>query len=307
MAGCWLARSLLGGVCALPLAPLGVQADENAGDPPLAIELEGMTVTAKGYASETLETPVATTFVEREEILNRNADTLGEVLRGRPGLAVAGDGAQGQNPVIRGFKKESLVLLVDGMRLNSAQPAGAIGSLMSIGLADRVEAVKGPASVLYGTGALGGAINVMLPQAHFDSGLGVDLASSYDSASRGVRGTAVMRGSEGDHALMLGTSLASIGDYEAPHGRVDRTGYDSDSFIGQYRYRLDAAQQVRLSLQQHTDWDVWYPGSTKSHANPRVESTTVHSPMTRRRLAELGYSRNGDGERPLNLDVRLYR
>ena len=117
----------------------------------------------------------------------------------------------------------------------------------------------------------------------------------------------MLRGADGDHALMLGTSLASIGDYASPDGRVDRTGYDSDSFIGQYRYRLDPAQQLRLSLQQHTDWDVWYPGSTKTHANPRVESTTVHSPMTRRRLAELGYSRSGTGDRPLNLDLRLYR
>jgi len=41
------------------------------------------------------------------------------------GLAVAGDGPQGQNPVIRGLKRESVVLLVDGMCLNSAQPQGA--------------------------------------------------------------------------------------------------------------------------------------------------------------------------------------
>jgi hemoglobin/transferrin/lactoferrin receptor protein len=68
------------------------------------------------------------------------------------------------------------VLLVDGMRLNSAQPAGAVGSFMSLGLADRVEVVKGPASVLYGTGALGGAINVLLPQARFEPGAEVSTA-----------------------------------------------------------------------------------------------------------------------------------
>ncbi len=309
MAGWCSKRALLGAVWVVALASLSVQAQDAVGELSIddAVEFDEMTVTAKGYASDTLETPIATTVVDRDEILRRNADTLGEVLRGRPGLAVASDGAQGQNPVVRGLKKESLVLMVDGMRLNSAQPAGAIGSLMSLGLAERVEVVKGPASVLYGTGALGGAINVLLPQARFEPGVGADVATSYDSASSGVRGTAVMRGSEGDHALMLGTSLASIGDYDSPDGRVKRTGYDSDSFIGQYRYRLDAAQQVRLSLQQHSDWGVWYPGSTKPHPIPRVGSTTIHSPKTQRRLAELGYSRTGAGERPINLDVRLYR
>ncbi|MDD5391286.1 MAG: TonB-dependent receptor [Gallionellaceae bacterium] len=271
------------------------------------MQLEAVTVTAKGYAADELETPVAMTTVDRTEILRRGANNLGEALRGQPGLAVTSDGAQGQNPVIRGLKKESVVLLVDGMRLNSAQPAGAIGSFMSLGLADRVEVVKGPASVLYGTGALGGAINVLLPQAKFTEGVGLDATASYDSASSGVRGTGVMNASGGDHALMLGASLARIGNYEARGGKVDRTGYDSDSFIGQYRFRIDGAQQLRLSLQQHTDDDVWYPGSTKPYPNPQVKSTTVHSPEQERRLAEIGYSRKGAGEAPINLDVRLYR
>lgn len=199
------------------------------------------------------------------------------------------------------------MLLVDGIRLNSAQPAGAIGSFLSLGLAERVEVVKGPASVLYGTGALGGAINVLLPQARFVPGVGFDAVAHFDSASGGVRGTGIVNASQGDHALMLGASLARIGDYEAPGGKVPRTGYDSDSFIGQYRLRIDNAQQLRFSLQRHEDEDVWYPGSTRPHPHPQVRSTTVHSPKQTRQLAEFGYSRKGAGENPLNFDLRLYR
>ena len=269
--------------------------------------LSTVSVTAKGYATEDLETPVSTTALDREELLRRNAQNPGEALRGEPGLAVASDGAQGQNPVIRGLKKESVVLLVDGMRLNSAQPAGAVASFMSLGLADRLEVVKGPASVLYGTGALGGAINVLLPQARFEPGAKFSAAASWDSASRGVRGSGIVNASGGDHALMLGASLARIDDYKAPDGRVDRTGYDSDSFIGQYRFRIDNAQQLRFSLQRHEDEDVWYPGSTRPHPSPLVGNTTVHSPRQSRTLAEAGYSRKGSGESPLNLDVRVYR
>lgn len=279
-----------------------------AGTPAFAdTVLAPVNVIAKGYAAEDLETPVSTTALDRDELLRRNAQNPGEALRGEPGLAVASDGAQGQNPVIRGLKKESVVLLVDGMRLNSAQPAGAVASFMSLGLADRLEVVKGPASVLYGTGALGGAINVLLPQARFDPGATFSAAASYDSASRGVRGTGVLNASGGDHAVMVGASLARIDDYKAPDGRVERTGYDSDSFIGQYRFRIDSAQQLRASLQRYEDEDVWYPGSTRPHPSPLVGSTTVHSPKQARTLAELGYSRKGSGEAPLNLDVRVYR
>jgi hemoglobin/transferrin/lactoferrin receptor protein len=257
--------------------------------------------------ADDLETPVATTVLDRDALTKRDARNVGEAVRGEPGLSVASDGAQGQNPVIRGLKKESVVLLVDGMRMNSAQPQGAIASFMTLGLADRIEVVKGPASVLYGTGALGGAINVILPQAKFTPGSVFDVMVSYDSASEGGRGSGVANFSQGDHALMVGASLARIGDYDAPSGDVDRSGYDSDAVIGQYRFRIDPAQQLRVSLQHQRDKDVWYPGSKKPHASPAVGSTMVHSPKQERTLAEVGYSRKGSGEQPLNLDVRAYR
>lgn len=278
--------------------------------PPVAADeatLTAVNVTAKGYASEDAETPISSLSLDQDEISRKGAANVGDALRGEPGLAVSNDSAQGQNPVIRGLSKESIVLLVDGMRFNSAQPAGSIASFMSLGLAERVEVVKGGASVLYGTGALGGAINVLLPQAKFTQGIGLDASASYDSASHGIRGTAVMNASQGDHALMLGASVADINDYRSPDGKVARTGYDSNAFIGQYRFRIDAQQQLRVSVQQHKDEDVWFPGSTRPHASPLIGSTTTHAPRQERRLYELGYNRRGSGDAPVNFDVRVYR
>ncbi|QRM19778.1 TonB-dependent receptor [Dechloromonas sp. TW-R-39-2] len=269
--------------------------------------LSAVNVTAKGYAANDLDTPLSTTTLDREDIARRGAANVGDALRGEPGIAVSNDSAQGQNPVIRGLGKESTVLLVDGMRFNSAQPAGAIASFMTLGLAERVEVIKGGASVLYGTGAIGGAINVLLPQARFVPGFGLETGASFDSASKGMRGTAVLNASAADHALMLGASLARIDDYKSPEGTVARTGYDSDALIGQYRFRIDAQQQLRISAQMHKDEDVWYAGSTKPHASPLVGSTTVHSPEQERRLLEIGYNRRGTGEAPVNLDLRVYR
>ena len=105
--------------------------------------LPGVTVTAKGYAAERESTPMATSVVGRDELSRRQAQNVGEALRNEPGLSVNSDSAQGQNPVIRGLKRDSIVLLVDGMRFNSAQPMGAVASFMSLGLAERVEVVKG--------------------------------------------------------------------------------------------------------------------------------------------------------------------
>ncbi|QEA13616.1 TonB-dependent receptor [Comamonas flocculans] len=278
-----------------------------AQDAAASAALPVVSVTAKGYAASDAESPVATTVLTEEDLARKQAQNLGEALKGEPGLATASDSAQGQNPVIRGLQKDSVVLMVDGMRLNSAQPAGSIASSMGLALAERVEVVKGPASVLYGTGALGGAINVLLPQARFEPGVSLKAQLGYDSASRGKSGAAVLNASQGDHALMLGAALADYDDYRAPGGRQALTGYAAGSFIGQYRYRIDGQQQLRVSLQQQTDRDIWYVGSTKPHPLPTVGQLTTHSPRQTRRLAEVGYNRQGNGDQPLNLDVRLYR
>ena len=272
-----------------------------------ATALSTINVTAKGYAADDSETPIATTVLTREALAHKQAQNVGEALRGEPGLSVMLDGAQGQNPIIRGLGKDSIVLLVDGMRLNSAQPVGAIASFMSMGLAEQVEVVKGPASVLYGTGALGGAINVRLPQARFEPGVHFDTRLGYDTASKGLRGAGVLNAASDDHALMLGVARSQQQDYRTPDGRANRTGYDSGAFIGQYRFRIDSAQQLRLSFQQQRDEDVWYPGATRPHRLPVISSVTTHSPRQTRRLYEAGYSSKGAGEQPLNVDVRVYR
>lgn len=283
-------------------APAGAQTPPAT---PSATTLETLVVTAKGYASAEADTPVSTITLGRDQLFQSGALTPGDALRGQPGLAVFADSAQGANPVIRGLKKESVVLLVDGMRLNSAQPQGAVASFLSLGLAERLEVVKGPASVLYGTGALGGVVNVLLPQARFGSGLAARVSLAGESADEGLRSALVLNAGEGDHALMVGAAGARLHDYEAPDGPVARTGYESQSLIGQYRFRLGRQHQLRASLQRHRDDDVWYPGSNKPLANPALGTATVHSPRQQRELAELGYTWTADGGS--SADLRVYR
>ncbi|HRA80482.1 MAG TPA: TonB-dependent receptor plug domain-containing protein, partial [Thauera sp.] len=118
--------------------------------------LDAQIVTAKGYAADAQDTPQA---VEVLQPAAASAAIVGDLMRSKPGLAVQSDGAWGQNPVLRGLKKESVVVMVDGVRINSGQPQGAIASFMDLGLLERVEVVKGPGSVLYGSGAIGGVVN----------------------------------------------------------------------------------------------------------------------------------------------------
>lgn len=269
---------------------------------------ETVNVTAKGYEAQSLEVPMSTTTMSHDAITEKGAMNVGDALRGVPGVAVSQDSAHGQNPYIRGLGKERIVLLVDGIRLNSAEPNGALASFITLGLADQLEVVKGASSVLYGTGAVGGVINVLMPQAVFDQENRARASLLFDSASTGGKGAIVGQMSHGDNALMLGASYTNMGDFRSGAGREDKTGYDSKAFIGQYRYRFNAQHQVHASIQWQQDEDIWYVGSKRPHqTNPKSRYTMMRSPEHARRLFEAGYSFKGQGEKPLNVDIRVYR
>lgn len=255
--------------------------------------LGAQTVTAKGYAADTLETPQA---VEILQAPAAGGTVAGGLLRGKPGLAAQSDGAWGQNPVLRGLKKESVVVMVDGVRMNSAQPQGAIASFLDLGLLERAEVVKGPGSVLYGSGAMGGVVNLITPDVGFtaEERLGGRIGARFSSVDKGVSGAALLTRSSANSALVLGVAGRDVDDYRSPDGREDRTGYQSDTLLAKYKHKLNEDLSLRVNLQRHEDEDVWYPGSARVQAvqgpNGRVPlgRVTIHSPEQRRELYELG-------------------
>ena len=267
--------------------------------------LGAQTVTAKGYAADTLDTPQA---VEILQAPAAGGTVSGALLRGKPGLAVQADGAWGQNPVLRGLKKESVVVMVDGVRMNSAQPQGAIASFLDLGLLERAEVVKGPGSVLYGSGAMGGVVNLITPDVGFsaEEQFGGRIGARFSSVDKGVAGAALLTRSSENSALVLGVARRDVDDYRSPDGREDRTGYQSDTLLAKYRHKLNEDLTLRVNLQRHEDEDVWYQGSSRTGAGIPVPlgTATIHSPEQRRELYELGVdARLGEG----TLSAEVYR
>nr|HRO60189.1 TonB-dependent receptor plug domain-containing protein [Burkholderiaceae bacterium] len=276
--------------------------------------LDEVVVTATGRQADAHETPQAIEVLRPGQAgtgESAGAAPPGALFRGEPGLAVQSDGAWGQNPVLRGLKKESVVILVDGVRVNSAQPQGAIASFLD--LLDRAEVVKGPASVLYGSGAMGGVVNLITPAPRYSDGpeSGARFGSSWGSADSGLAGAMLLRHSNSDYGLVVGLAGRNVDDYESPRGTEENTGYRSHSLLARYKQRLTDGIDLRLNLQRHTDRDVWYPGSARTGGQPGgagipppLGTVTIRSPEQRRELYEVGVdARLGSGE----LSAELYR
>ena len=133
------------------------------------VDLAGLssevTVTpARGEQERTFDVPEAVGIVTHEELESRSAQLLPQALREETGVLVQQTTTAQASVFIRGFSAQRVVYLVDGVRFNtSTYRAGATQYLGWIDPAavQRVEIVRGPSSVQYGSDAIGGAVNVL--------------------------------------------------------------------------------------------------------------------------------------------------
>ena len=133
------------------------------------VELAGMasevTVTpARGEQERTFDVPEAVGIVTSEELESRPVHLLPQALREETGVLVQQTTTAQRSVFIRGFSAQRVVYLLDGVRFNtSTYRAGATQYLGSIDPAavQRIEIVRGPSSVQYGSDAIGGAVNVL--------------------------------------------------------------------------------------------------------------------------------------------------
>lgn len=128
---------------------------------------EKVVVTAAGTPQRTDELSKAVSIVDSEQIEMRHELTLTEALRGIPGLRVQQQGHLGEltSVRLRGQRNFDTALLMDGLRVRDASdPQGSAFVLMSDLVPvnfDRVEILRGSGSSIYGTNAIGGAVNLV--------------------------------------------------------------------------------------------------------------------------------------------------
>src|SRR5216117_2264215 len=124
-------------------------------------ELTGIQVTASANATDALNSPQPTSVRSGEELRQSQSPTLGETLEGVAGVHSWSTGVGIGKPVIRGLSSNRVLVLDDGQRLETAQWGDEHSPNVETANADRIEVIRGPASVLYGSDALGGVVNVV--------------------------------------------------------------------------------------------------------------------------------------------------
>jgi outer membrane receptor protein involved in Fe transport len=221
------------------------------------------TVTATGQRTESFRVPVPVLVID--DIEEQVPDNAADLLRVQPGVDVNGVGPNQARPIIRGQRGLRVLFLENGLRMNNARRQtdfGEIPGLVDIESVETVEVVRGPASVLYGTDAIGGVLNLVTATPSWSDQTQGALRLRGSTAGDQLKGTGSVAGAGEAFAYQLGATWRDADDYEAPSGSfgditldedatVIDTGIQDTSFWGRLDYRLSDQSDLFLRFNRY--------------------------------------------------------
>lgn len=274
--------------------------DPSSPEPPAQAPQE-ILVTANASAQDPLEAPWSAALIGREELTGRFR-TLPEAIGRQPSVMVQKTAYGQSSPFIRGFTGFRNLLLVDGVRLNHSvfrSGPNQYWSTVDPLSVERLELVRGPSSVLYGSDAIGGTVNAITRRAvRGEDGGGLEfggaLYARYASAEDSWVGRAELDLHSGDDwGILAGYSGKDFNDLEAGAdiGELPATGYeerDADFRLDRY---LENGVELTLAAQTVRQIDV--PRTHKTIYAQSYANSTVGSELRREhdQVRDLVYGR----------------
>ncbi len=195
-----------------------------------AIDLPGVIVTATMGARSREESLRPTQVVSGRDLQRQLDVTIAETLDGEAGLASASMGPAPARPVIRGLGGDRILILEDGGRPGDVSSTSADHAVAVEGAsAERIEIVRGPAALFYGSNALGGVVNVVreeIPAALPDHPTGTVFLQGQ-SVNEGGAAAAMYRSARGPIGYRFEANGRLAGDTRTPLGTLPNTGIET--------------------------------------------------------------------------------
>ncbi len=220
---------------------------------PTGINLEEVVLTSSPTASGFRYQP--DDVFTGEKLQRRSEPTFGEMLNGQPGVAMRSFGSAPARPVIRGMDGDRILILENGERMGDISETSADHAISLDPLAaSRLEIVRGPASLLYGSSALGGVINLMTTDIPDQWDTGLTGVISGQGATMNNMGAGFGRATYGNEtwATTARFAMRQTGNIQTPNGELPQTSmhnYDGAFGLGINRNNLNGGLSFSVSDQ----------------------------------------------------------
>jgi outer membrane receptor protein involved in Fe transport len=240
----------------LAVTALGMQQGDSVPPRDTVVLLEEYVVSAtRATQARRIDEAEALSLV-RPSLSDRGAGTIAaHLLREAPGVRVQQTSAGQGSVILRGMLGNQVLMLVNGVPMNNATYRDGPGQYLATidpETIERIEILRGPASVVYGSDAQGGVVNIITTShPEVAAPLSARVAASASSGDHSVRARASARASGDDWTLALGGTRLVAGDLRAGEGLgpQDPTGFDANGLDAELRYRPAPDHTMGLTLQ----------------------------------------------------------
>lgn len=251
--------------------------------------LDDTVVTATRSENSSFDVATPVSVMSQQKLQELGASSLSEALSPIAGVSMSGGGPWETTPIIRGMGSNRVLVLYDGDReTNLWSGREPLTPFLDVSTIERIEVVKGPSSVLYGSDALGGVINIISTEARLAAGeswqIENTLSGTYSSIDSGYSGSyTVNAGGEG-----LGMRLSIYGrDHDSYEDGDDDTlpnsQYEAKGLNLKALYLLNEYHKITAEFRIHDINDFGIP-----QKDPRAPES--HFSLFNTRAYKLGYS-----------------
>lgn len=215
------------------------------------VSTETVKVTAARVEQELMDVNMSVSVITADDIRKSEARSVGELLKDIPGVRINNDGGQGIKRVsIRGEDTFRTLVMIDGQKISEQKSMSGSPMLIDPSQIERIEVIKGPTSVLYGSDAIGGAINIITKKGGTKAVQG-EVSAGMDNSSNGKSVAASIYGAQNGWHYRLGAAYEKGDELETPAGKMENTGFDSKSANLFLAYDINDKAQVGLTVDHH--------------------------------------------------------
>lgn len=216
-----------------------------------AVETEQVKVTASRVEQELMDVNMSVSVITEEQIRRSGARTVGELLEDIPGVRINNDGGQGMKRVkIRGEDAFRTLVMIDGQKVAEHKSMSGAPMLIDPSMIERIEVIKGPASVLYGSDAIGGAINIITKKGG-NKPIEGEASVGYNSSASGKNASASLFGGINGWKYRLSASIEGNDNLQTPVGDMENTYFSARSMSGFLSYDFTPDATVGFSLDHY--------------------------------------------------------
>lgn len=253
-----LTKRALKALCALlVLSPSSAFSETT---PPTPSALPEIVVTATKTAENPFSLPASIATISHFSIEKEVAENTAELLETVPGVSIGRAGMWEATPVIRGFGETRTLVLIDGDRQNNLWAGrDPLTPFISVGEIEQIEVLKGPASLLYGSDALGGVINFITKKPDYAQNdswtVKPEATLTYSSNDEGWNSNIALTGGGNGFDFRIDAITLDHENYTDGNGNdVANSQFEAQSLGMQGRYMFNDKNEISLSY-RHNDID----------------------------------------------------